>query len=967
MPPTSQSLKCNLRPLLCGIVALVLGAPVCLAQHYTFSEAAPGMDNLNVDCIAQDNSGYLWVGTENGLYRYDGSQFRKFGMADGLHRTIQNLYTGSDGTLLVGTTAGIYFQKRDGSFAEIHPSDPLTRLSQRIGTVFTAVAPGQVVTADRNGAYMLRRTDPERWIAEPLHLEDGPIWSVLSGPSGVLWYGCGSDLCHFEGGKTTHMGAALHLPAEQWQHLLLARDGHLWIRGASHLGEVFPAEGRYQAHDLPGHSNAEPYDALVMDREGRIAASQGPAFGLWENGQWLMVTAQNGLTNFDISALFADREGSLWIGAVGHGLMRWVGQDRWEALTTAEGLSNNIIWTSLRDRSGRLWVGTESGLDLVPAGASAARPWKSAGIETPRAVSLAESADGSIWLGRAAGSLVRIDEKTLAGRAWKTPEIFRTLYDGAHSLWLATVAGLYVVDTAAGDHTPHFVEDASFAHPATRFSDLSLDSAKNLWAASDLGLYRLDGSGWRRIDPGLSGVNPSLIAADRQGNLWASGNFPGIIRLRIAGDKIVESEHFVEPRLLSEQVVSMFVDRRGWLWVGQDAGVTVYDGRIWRSFTQDDGLIWNDLDSNGLAEDTDGSMWIGTSGGLSHLMKPETVPAITPQMPAIPQIAFGTTAITNGAQIPWGASSLAVSMAAFSFRDAHHILLRYRLLGLESDWVETAEENVRYPRLDPGSYRFQAEAVDVAGGAVSAVKEIDFRIVPRWWQSFELRIALALLAGFLVAMLWRWRVHLLVGQTHQLELAVQRRTDDLEREKLELLRAREQMRHYAEHDDLTGLWNHRIIIERLRGEVDRSRREGVPLSLILVDLDHFKHINDTFGHPSGDLTLKEISAVFQRSVRSYDWVGRYGGEEFLLILPGSNLASARIRAEHLRLAVQVALIPSDNANIKVTASFGVASGFPSDYESLLHAADMALYRAKDNGRNCVFAIEIDAKANSARP
>ena len=96
-------------------------------------------------------------------------------------------------------------------------------------------------------------------------------------------------------------------------------------------------------------------------------------------------------------------------------------------------------------------------------------------------------------------------------------------------------------------------------------------------------------------------------------------------------------------------------------------------------------------------------------------------------------------------------------------------------------------------------------------------------------------------------------------------------------------------------------------------------------------------------------------------------MGRYGGEEFLLILPGSNLASARIRAEHLRMAVQVAHIPGNKAAIKVTASFGVASGFPSDYESLLHAADMALYRAKDNGRNCVFAIELDAETNPIAP
>jgi diguanylate cyclase (GGDEF)-like protein len=167
------------------------------------------------------------------------------------------------------------------------------------------------------------------------------------------------------------------------------------------------------------------------------------------------------------------------------------------------------------------------------------------------------------------------------------------------------------------------------------------------------------------------------------------------------------------------------------------------------------------------------------------------------------------------------------------------------------------------------------------------------------------------------------------------------------------------MRHYAEHDGLTGLWNHRVIMDRLRQEVDRSRRDGTPLSLILVDLDNFKKVNDTYGHQTGDQVLKEVGAIFQRSVRSYDWVGRYGGEEFLLILPGSGFVSARIRAEQLRLALQSARTRLGEAVITVTASFGVASGFPSGYESLIQAADKALYRAKDNGRNCVVAIEID--------
>jgi len=243
--------------------------------------------------------------------------------------------------------------------------------------------------------------------------------------------------------------------------------------------------------------------------------------------------------------------------------------------------------------------------------------------------------------------------------------------------------------------------------------------------------------------------------------------------------------------------------------------------------------------------------------------------------------------------------------------------------------------------------------------AVSPVEEISFVITPRWWQSGPLRLASMLGIALCVVLSWRWSVHLLVSQKRHLEEAVQLRTEDLEREKIELLRAREQMRHFAEHDDLTGLWNHRIILERLRHEVDRSQRERTPLSVVLVDLDHFKNINDTCGHPAGDLVLKEVGAIFERAVRSYDWVGRYGGEEFMLILPGSGFAGARMRAEQLRMAVQWAHIHDGSRTIPVTASFGVVSGFPSQFEALIRAVDAALYRAKGNGRNCVIATEIE--------
>jgi diguanylate cyclase (GGDEF)-like protein len=227
-----------------------------------------------------------------------------------------------------------------------------------------------------------------------------------------------------------------------------------------------------------------------------------------------------------------------------------------------------------------------------------------------------------------------------------------------------------------------------------------------------------------------------------------------------------------------------------------------------------------------------------------------------------------------------------------------------------------------------------------------------------WWQNRHVQVGLGLLLLAILVYAWRRRVGQLMRQKSLLEEAVRTRTTDLEREKTELVRMREQMRHFAEHDGLTGVWNHRIIVERLRGEVERSQRDGTPLTVILVDLDHFKRINDVFGHMAGDLALKETGTLFQRAVRSYDWVGRYGGEEFLLILPGAELEAARTRAEDLRQSLQEATIGEGDRRFSVTASFGVASGFPNDHEALIQAADAALYRAKGSGRNCVVASEI---------
>ncbi len=953
----------GLARLLCSVALLVSLCVSAAAQRYSFREYIQGLGNLNIACLVQDHTGYLWVGTQNGLYRYDGAQFQAFGVSQGLpERMISNLFVSPDGTLWVATTTGIFFEQRDGHFTEVRPTSNSRQYLQRTGTVFTASQPDEVLTVTRAGAFKLHRTGEETWKAEPLRLEGSSVWSVQYGPDGVLWYGCDSDLCRLADGKTTHVGAELGLPEEKWSNLLFTSDGHLWVRGNVHVGEIDLKARRYAPHDVPGQSAPVAYPALALDVSGHVLTSAGSTLALWENDHWRMVDEKNGLPRYEVQDLYVDREGSVWISEVGHGLKRWVGQDHWEGYTEADGLSDDLVWAAMRDMQGRMWIGTESGLDWIPAGDHTPHVWKQPGFVTSRAGALAQTSDGSVWMGSAAGSLVRINGSTLVGTQWKLPEVYSVAADREDQVWVATNNGIYMVNGKGAGSVPVLVQDRAIGSPRERCADIFLDASDRVWAATDQGVLVHDKSGWHKVDLGDPDAKPDLIAVDHNGYVWTGGPSQDVLRLRIEDYRTVETKHIGRPPLLSQQAVSMMVDSRGWVWIGQDAGLTMFDGHSWRSYTQDDGLIWNDTDSFALAEDKDGTVWVGTSGGLSHLLAPEDAVNTAPQPPVFSQVTYGSAVIGNGGAAPWSSNLVEISMALLSFKGTQDGGIRYRLIGGQgSEWEVTHDMEVHYRGLQPGDYRFEVAEADQAGRAISPVASFAFRITPRWWQVRSLQIGLA---GMLVAgimLLWRRRVGHLIKQKRHLEEAVKTRTVALEREKGELMRTREQMRHYAEHDDLTGLWNHRIIVDRLRMEVERSQREGLPLSIILVDMDYFKRINDTFGHPAGDRVLKEAAAIFQKMVRTYDWVGRYGGEEFLLILPGSGFTHAGQRGEELRAAIESARIVDGNTLIPLTASFGVASGFPGSHEELIREADAALYRAKNEGRNCVMTTEVDTR------
>ena len=883
-------------------------------------EAAPAANTVRT--LALEKDGTLWIGGSGGLDRFD-VKHQRFthhrGREDGLpDPRVQTLLVDRQGTLWIGTWRGLARKAPDGPIETLDVG-----LSDQLVTLLAETLDGRIIAGTAQGRLKALST-----AGQPLPFSAG---SPADGSASV------------------------------WPVMAMAQPDadELWFGDSSGLSRRRASDG-----------------ALIERRSAAAGAAAGP--------------------RSDVRALMRDPSGTIWAGSYGGGLMRHVPSLPGLSMVR-DGLSPAAldVRSILQLKSGEIWLGTLAGgierrdRDLQPVAHIAPG---TGGLPAGRINALGQTTDGSVWVA-VDTQLMRFDER---GRLKETlrsgnavPRRFHASEDGA--LWIATLDGLMRWTPRQPQMRP--IATAGLVGGTGELNAFARLPDGSLWAGGAAGLFRVAPptddepvAEWVEAQ-GLTGQTVLGMAVDLAGRLWVDTG-TGLHRLVESHGSHARFEAAAASDAGGAFGANLLVDKRGRIWSQRN----MYDPRTGerRELGAADGADLGTGWFRAYAPLDDGRMLFGGARGLL-VIDPDR---FSPWSYRPPLVISELRVDGEERPLPASADKLVLGPGERAFTLAFASLdysqpgrnhYRYRLQGMDDGWVDgTLGRAATYTNLSPGHYRLHLQGSNRDGVWSAGELMVDVVVQAAWWQTAWARALAVLAAVGLVAGIVRARTRLLLRRHRVLEARVQERTEALEAATAALTAKSAELEEASLTDPLTGLRNRRFLDRQLPADAALAVRHYEPIASIpspggseqdllffLIDIDHFKRINDAHGHMAGDAVLTQMRGRLEQVFRSTDYLVRWGGEEFLIVARGTPRSRAAELAERARQAIAVRPFELDGGfRLSLTSSVGF-SAFPLctrlpaalDWHAAIDLADAALYEAKDIGRNAWVGL-VDAEAVS---
>ncbi|MEZ5464079.1 MAG: diguanylate cyclase [Lysobacteraceae bacterium] len=904
--------------------------------------------------LLSGDDGSLFVGNVEGVLRFDGSAWSRIPLPG--NAVARALARGRDGRIYVGSydQFGYLEAHANGeySFQDLRSTFGLQGEERHLGDIWTIVVTDDAVYF-QSSTQLLRLGQggsTQRWpLAETVR--------GFFGDGNTLYARVeGKGLCRFDDGRLVLLPGGEIFGDQPLNSLLSRNDGLLLVGGDSFYRFDGERVSRLDGDAASLFVDTAPYLAKLLSDGSVVVGTLGGELLRFDAS--LAFQSRIPLGPYSILALDTDSEGGLWAATEGD-LLRLRMPSPWSVFSAADGIPGSIsdsAWSG-----GRLWVANSRGVAVAEQGENGRMRFRQV-LETELETYDLLEGDGGLLVGERFGLRWLPDEGGTSSFVWE---------GGSAYYLLRSRFDPDVVYVAAQRSLLRLRQDGNAWSVESEwpFGDINLSSlletaADTLWVGDNRGgVVR-----WSLSPDGRDVLEQRTYGAE-QGLTFDPDYGSGVLRLgdqlfarsgerafRYDGERFVpyEGEPFSLVRRPTElELVNTplgdyaYTTRELWRRrPGEQTWKPVHLGsRLARGFTN-------------VHVDADHSLRIVT---WSSLLQYDPIASESGGRP----LSVGLSRVEyrpGGAQLqllplkqdgdfPYDAGDgLRLKFALVSMEPGAEV--RWRLPGRVdnwSDWSSVSDSTLNFGRLDAGDYHLQVEGRVPSGREVRAL-DYEFRVRPEWYRShWALAIGLLLLLlliAAIVQLVSRVRYRNFVAINRRLEQKIVERTRELED-------ANERLAELATEDSLTGVANRRAMEQALTREWQRCAESVSPLSVIMVDVDHFKRYNDEHGHLEGDKRLRWVAGQLSAMIRPVrELVARFGGEEFVLILPGYNADRAVQRAEELRRRFT-------RQDSDVTISLGVATQVPrldDDPAQLLQRADTALYRAKRRGRN---RVELD--------